>query len=96
MPKALASVIGEEELSASDKQVMEFGRMLSSSSSSTRANDNRTIEETLDLGWELLSMLPREELDRVDDKHAGPLLQAAGERRPSGPLCGAEGQQVIS
>ena len=30
--------------------------------------ENRTIEETLDIGWELLGMLPREELDRVDTK----------------------------
>lgn len=30
--------------------------------------ENRTIEETLDLGWELLRMLPREELDRIDTK----------------------------
>ena len=31
-------------------------------------NENRTIEETLDLGWELLRILPKEELDRVDTK----------------------------
>ena len=30
--------------------------------------ENRSIDETLDLGWKLLSTLPREELDRVDDK----------------------------
>ena len=30
--------------------------------------ENRTMEETLDLGWELLKMLPREELDRIDTK----------------------------
>ncbi|MEF2796287.1 MAG: V-type ATP synthase subunit B, partial [Hydrogeniiclostridium sp.] len=32
------------------------------------ANENRPIGESLDLGWQLLSTLPREELDRVDDK----------------------------
>ena len=31
-------------------------------------NENRTMEETLDLGWKLLGRLPREELDRVDTK----------------------------
>ena len=31
-------------------------------------NENRTIEESLDLGWKLLTSLPREELDRVDDE----------------------------
>lgn len=30
--------------------------------------ENRTIQETLDLGWELLALLPREELDRIDTK----------------------------
>ena len=63
--KALASVIGEEELSASDKRVMEFGRAFEQKFVG-QGNTNRSIEETLDLGWELLSMLPREELDRVD------------------------------
>ena len=33
-----------------------------------RADENRTIQETLDKGWELLSMIPREELDRIDTK----------------------------
>ena len=32
------------------------------------SDDNRTIQETLDIGWELLGMLPREELDRIDTK----------------------------
>lgn len=63
--KALASVIGEEELSPSDKRVMEFGRVFEETFVG-QGNTNRTIEETLDLGWELLSMLPKEELDRVD------------------------------
>ena len=31
-------------------------------------NENRSIDETLDLGWELLGMLPKSELDRVNDK----------------------------
>ena len=33
-----------------------------------RQTENRTILETLDIGWELLGMLPREELDRIDTK----------------------------
>ena len=71
--KALASVIGEDELSAVDKQLMEFGRVFEQKFINQGYTENRTIEETLDLGWELLSMLPREQLDRVDeemlDKH---------------------------
>ena len=66
--KALASVIGEDELSAADKQLMEFGRVFEQKFINQGYTENRTIEETLDLGWELLSMLPREQLDRVDEK----------------------------
>ena len=33
-----------------------------------REDENRSMEQTLDLGWRLLSTLPREELDRIDDK----------------------------
>ena len=66
--KALASVIGEDELSAADKQLMEFGRVFEQRFINQGYTENRTIEETLDLGWELLSMLPREQLDRVDEE----------------------------
>lgn len=65
--KALASVIGEDELSASDKRLMTFGREFEERFLN-QGSENRSIEETLDLGWELLSMLPREELDRVDEE----------------------------
>ena len=66
--RALASVIGEEELSEADKAYIEFGRMFEQYFLNQGFDDNRTIEETLDLGWDLLSMLKREELDRLDSK----------------------------
>ena len=65
--KALASVIGEDELSDEDKLLMEFGRAFEAKFLNQGFTENRSIEETLDLGWELLSMLPRRMLDRVDD-----------------------------
>ena len=65
--KALASVIGEEELSASDKKYIEFGKAFEEQFLN-QGMTNRTMFETLDLGWKLLSMLPKEQLDRVDDK----------------------------
>lgn len=65
--KALASVIGEDELSPSDKQLLKFGKEFEKKFLNQSFTENRTIEETLDLGWELLSLLPRSELDRVDD-----------------------------
>lgn len=64
----LASVIGEDELSYTDKKYLKFGIAFEKEYVSQRSDENRTIEETLDKGWELLSLLPAKELDRVDTK----------------------------
>lgn len=65
--RSLASVIGEEELSPTDKKYIEFGKLFENKFVNQGFNENRSIEQSLDLGWELLSTLPRAELDRVDD-----------------------------
>ncbi|WP_075876699.1 V-type ATP synthase subunit B [Merdibacter massiliensis] len=65
--RSLASVIGEDELSDIDKQYMSFGSLFEQYFLNQGFDSNRSIEETLDLGWDLLSVLPRGELDRVDD-----------------------------
>jgi V/A-type H+-transporting ATPase subunit B len=62
---SLASVIGEDELSEIDKKYLEFGKAFENRFINQGANENRTIEETLDLGWEILTVLPESELDRV-------------------------------
>ena len=66
--KALASVIGEEELSPADKLYMEFGKAFEHFFLDQGFDTDRTIDETLDLGWNLLSILPQSELDRVDNR----------------------------
>jgi len=66
--RALASVIGEDELSPLDKRYLLFGSAFEREFVGQGRDQNRTIEETLDKGWELLGLLPREELDRVDTK----------------------------
>ncbi|MCQ2416335.1 MAG: V-type ATP synthase subunit B [Oscillospiraceae bacterium] len=66
--RSLASVIGEEELSALDKNYLEFGRYFEKCFLSQDFDENRSMEETLDLGWTLLSLLPKSALDRVDDQ----------------------------
>jgi len=66
--RSLASVIGEDELSELDKQYLAFGDAFERRFVHQSLVDNRTIAETLDLGWKLLTMLPRGELDRVDAK----------------------------
>lgn len=65
--KALASVIGEEELSPIDKLYMLFGHEFETRFVAQKFDENRMIDGTLDLGWELLSILPKEELTRVDE-----------------------------
>lgn len=66
--RALASVIGEEELSKSDKAYLEFGKMFERFFVSQEFNESRSIEQTLELGWDLLSLLPKGELSRMDTK----------------------------
>ena len=66
--RSLASVIGEEELSETDRAYMRFGRLFEDNFLNQGFDENRTMEETLDLGWDLLCSLPKTELDRIDEK----------------------------
>ena len=66
--RALASVIGEDELSDLDKKYLVFGREFERHFIGQEVHDNRNIIKTLDIGWELMGLLPREELDRIDTK----------------------------
>ena len=63
--RSLASVIGEDELSETDKKYLEFGKAFEANFINQDMGDNRTIDQTLDLGWKLLSILPKSELDRM-------------------------------
>ena len=62
----LASVIGEDELSDTDKKYLAFGKAFETQFIGQGENENRTILDTSTIGWNLLKMLPREELDRID------------------------------
>lgn len=66
--KSLASVIGEEELSKIDKLYLKFGSEFESKFLNQGFNQRRTIEQTLNLGWQLLKILPKEELNRIDSE----------------------------
>ena len=66
--RSLASVIGEEELSETDRAYMRFGRLFEENFLNQGFDENRTMVETLDLGWDLLCSLPKSELDRIDEK----------------------------
>ena len=66
--RSLASVIGEEELSESDRAYMRFGTLFEEHFLNQGFDESRSIDETLDLGWDLLCALPKNELDRIDEK----------------------------
>jgi V/A-type H+-transporting ATPase subunit B len=64
----LASIIGEEELSAGDKQYLQFGDRFEKEFICQGEFENRSIEETLSIGWQILSVLPENELYRINPK----------------------------
>ena len=64
----MASVIGEDELSPIDKQYLVFGNEFEHEFIGQGMDENRSMEDTLNKAWELLGLLPREELDRVNTK----------------------------
>ena len=66
--RSLASVIGEDELSPIDKQYLVFGNAFEHQFIGQGMDENRSMQDTLDKAWDLLGLLPREELDRVDTK----------------------------
>jgi V/A-type H+-transporting ATPase subunit B len=66
--RMLAAIIGEEELSGRDKMYLEFGRRFESEFVGQGAEENRSIEQTLDRGWELLKLLPAADLTRVSEQ----------------------------
>lgn len=63
--RELAIILGEAALSEADKKYMEFANMFEEKFVQQGLNEDRDIIETLDLGWELLSILPVSELKRV-------------------------------
>ena len=62
----LAAIIGEEELSELDHKYLVFGNRMEKEFLNQGEFEERTIEQTLDLGWEILKELPREELTRIN------------------------------
>lgn len=64
--RSLASVIGEDELSDIDKKYMRFGAEFEKRFLNQGFDENRSMDETLELAWDLLSLLPRSELDRMN------------------------------
>ena len=67
--KELATILGDSALSKVDKLYAKFADAFEREYVSQGYQTNRSIEETLDLGWKLLGILPRSELKRIRDEY---------------------------
>ncbi len=76
--RSLASVIGEEELSPADKLFIKFGEVFEHNVVSQGEFENRSIEQSLELGWDALRILPRSELLRVSEQELVEHFDKAG------------------
>lgn len=75
--KELAVILGEAALSESDKKYSAFADAFEQKYLQQGSNENRDIETTLNLGWEILALLPRTELKRVRDEYLDKYLPKA-------------------
>ncbi len=64
----LAAIIGEEELSSLDRNYLKFGDILEQKFFAQGEYEDRTIEQTLEIGWKALSALPQSELYRIEPR----------------------------
>ena len=65
----LAVILGESALSDIDLKYLEFAKNFEQEFIKQDETDDRSIEETLDLSWKLMSALPKSELKRVKDEY---------------------------
>ena len=77
--KELAVILGESALSETDKAFVKFTTAFEEQYVAQGFETNRTIEETLNLGWELLKILPRTELKRIRDEYLEKYLPLGAE-----------------
>ncbi len=65
--RALAKVLGEADLSELDRKYLKFGEEFENKFINQKQWESRTIEQTLDLAWEILKILPKEEWDKINE-----------------------------
>lgn len=73
----LVAVVGEEALTERDQKFLQFADAFEEEFITQAKDEDRTIEETLDTGWKLLSVLPKSELKRVKEEHISKYLPEA-------------------
>ncbi len=77
--KELAAILGEAALTETDKKFSRFADEFELRYVAQGEDEDRTIEDTLNLGWELLSLLPRAELKRIRDEYLDKYLPSQEE-----------------
>ena len=73
--RMLAAIIGEEELAGRDRMYLDFGQRFEKEFIGQAADENRSIEQTLELGWRMLREIPVADLTRVTEKEIGQHLK---------------------
>ncbi len=86
----LSAIIGEEELTETDRIYLRFGERFEAEFLTQGEFEDRTIAETLDIGWTLLSTLPRGDLYRIKDEYIDRYMQASLDARPASALAPAQ------
>lgn len=74
--RSIAAVIGEEELSEVEQKYLRFGKLFEERFINQGEYENRSIDQTLNLAWEILRVLPETELYRINDKYIEKYLRA--------------------
>ena len=95
--RSLSAVVGEESLTDTDRRYLKFADEFEKRFIMQGQNEDRTIEQTLDLGWELMSMLPEEELKRVKVdfiKKYGSRFREGGAKSPSPKPVEEQGEEA--
>ncbi len=67
--KSLATIIGEEGLGSKDKEFLRFGERFEKNMVNQGKNENRTIEQTLSIAWDTLTVLLEEELTSIHPEY---------------------------
>ena len=79
-------ILGEAALTEIDLMYARFADAFEKEYVSQGYNADRSIEETMDIGWKLLRMLPRTELKRIDDKYLNIYYETDPEAQRSGSV----------
>ncbi len=69
--EVLSSIVGESELGEDERAYLKFGRLFEKDFLSQGRDENRSLDETMKIGWKLLSILPRSQLTHLKEKDLG-------------------------